>query len=102
MYGSFQSSQYVEVLSKDDSRQVEFQIVLRCVTRSTPGRLSGPPEDCYPPEGAEFEVEHICIVNENDDPTPISIKLFEALCGDGMAEQIIEDAMVEADETGDF
>jgi len=32
------------------------------VTPGAPGRLSGPPEDCYPPEPAEVEYGDVCCV----------------------------------------
>lgn len=42
--------------SEDDdseSREIEVEVSF---TPGTPGRLYGPPEDCYPPEGPEVEV----------------------------------------------
>ncbi len=46
---------------------------IKCICRVTayrpavPGRVSGPPEDCYPPEAAEFEYE---ILNLDRTPAP--------------------------------
>ena len=34
---------------------LEFDVVVDSYTSYDPGRTSGPPEDCYPPEGGEIE-----------------------------------------------
>lgn len=40
------------------SKTVEYEV--RCeVTPYDPGRTSGPPESCYPPEGNEVEVKEV-------------------------------------------
>lgn len=33
---------------------------------SDPGRISGPPEDCYPPEGEAEITELVCTITDND------------------------------------
>lgn len=37
--------------------ELEFEVTVRQVSRGRPGRTYGPPEYCYPPEAAEYEVE---------------------------------------------
>ena len=34
---------------------LEFDVVVDSYTSYDPGRIHGPPEDCYPPEGGEIE-----------------------------------------------
>ena len=111
-----ESVQSVEVVTKDGSHEVEFTIALTCTARGTPGKLSGPPEDCYPPEGPEFEVVTISLpvpkVNhyynatnkkvEYDPPLELTFNQFAALVGVIEADRLTEEAMVEAAETGDF
>ncbi len=38
-----------------------------------PGRLSGPPEDCYPPEGPEFEVSDFLLNGKPAEPRTLAI-----------------------------
>ncbi len=59
-HGTFTSDQSVEVVVNDSHLPV-FEITVRCTSRGTDARLSGPPEDCYPTEGPEFELESIAI-----------------------------------------
>ena len=39
---------------------VEFEVEFSS-TPYVPARISGPPENCYPDEGGEVEIESICI-----------------------------------------
>ena len=39
---------------------VEFEVEFSS-TPYVPARISGPPENCYPAEGGEVEIESICI-----------------------------------------
>ena len=45
----------------------EIDIVVGYKGYSDPGKLYGPPEDCYPPEG-EIEITYITGVDEKDIP----------------------------------
>lgn len=42
------------------------EVTLRCQP-GDPGRISGPPEDCYPPELDEAEAEDILILEVEED-----------------------------------
>lgn len=47
---------------------------------STPGRYSGPPEDCFPDEPGEFEVDSVKFIHDDDsEPTLIPYQLLEKL-----------------------
>ena len=52
---------------KADDVDVE---VVGTVTPTVPGRYSGPPEDCYPDEGGEVEVEHVWLTGERPAGSP--------------------------------
>ena len=54
-----------------------------------PGRTSGPPEHCYPPEGGEIEWE----VNPDQ---PIAEFITAALEGNEQLASIVEDQLIEA------
>ena len=67
-----------------------------------PGQTSGPPENCYPPEPAEFEPEKVMlVVPVTDDltPNPRSIRpvhlditdLVEELGGNDIVNQLVEE-----------
>lgn len=101
-YGSHESSQYAEVIARGDGHEVTFQITLTCVSRGDPGRFSGPPEDCYPSEAAEFELESVHVLDAESKPHLISKDILKAVVGVEMAQQMVEDAETEAIESGDF
>lgn len=46
-------------LSDDIAGEVTYEIDFEMAAAPTPARLSGPPEDCYPAEGAEFHIHKI-------------------------------------------
>jgi len=56
------------------------------VTSYDPGRLSGPPEDCYPPEGGEAEIESVTLDGKRWDGTLTKEEL------DAVEEQLREAA----------
>ena len=101
MYGSFESSQYFEVEDRE-SIEIEFQITLICTALGQPARLGGPPEDCYPAEAPEFEVSTIYVINDDGNPVEVSEEAFRAFVGAGIADKLMEDAAVEANESGEF
>jgi len=41
-------------------RGVDIEVDITSYYEGDPGRISGPPEDCYPPEPAEVEFEITC------------------------------------------
>lgn len=54
--GKIKRGQGSFVATVKDVNGNEHEITVRYGGYSDPGRLSGPPEDCYPPEG-EIEIE---------------------------------------------
>ena len=101
-YGSHESSQYAEVLAKGDGKEAEFQLTLNCVTLGCPAQLYGPPENCSPAEAAEFELDSVHVLDDEGKPVKISEEILEAVVGQTVARQMIEDAETEAMESGDF
>ncbi len=102
MYGSFVSNQCIEVAIGDESAEIEFEFSLNCVTRSTPGQLSGPPENCYPPEAAEFELNSIDVIDAKGKSISISENALAAIIGQDQFDKMLEDAEIDADENGEF
>lgn len=102
IYGSFESSQYAEVISGDESKEVEFQFTIDCTSLGRPAYISGPPEGCYPAEAAEFELDSIHVQVDEGNPVPISYQILEAVVGKEMAQAMLSDAETEAMESGDF
>ena len=99
---SFVSNQSIEVTVGDESTEIEFELSLNCVTRSTPGRFHGPPEDCYDSEAAEFELSSISVINAVGNPISISENAVAAIVGQEPFNKMLEDAQVDADENGEF
>jgi len=56
-YGNYTYNTTIEVIFVLGSEAIEWEVSIdmECTYPGDPGRLSGPPEDCYPPEGPEFE-----------------------------------------------
>lgn len=52
-----------------------------------PGRTSGPPEDCYPPEGGEVEIDTVWLVREG---TELEISPLLLLLGDAAFARLQE------------
>lgn len=102
MYGSHESSQYVEVVSGDGYNETEFLFALTCVARAVLGSLSSPPEDCYEQEDPEFELDSVHVRGTDGNPTSMSYQLLEAFVGKETAQKLMEDAVTEAIESGDF
>lgn len=98
-YGSFESILSVEL---EDGRETEFQLIFNCVTLGCSARLYGPPEDCWPAETAEFELDSIHVLDDEGKPVKISETILAAFIGTVRAEEMIEDAEVEAMESGGF
>lgn len=63
----------VETVVELAGAEVEVTVVYNW-TPGSPGRTYGPPEDCYPPEGPEVDIEGI-FLTEDKTKTDISAKL---------------------------
>ena len=101
-YGSFESSQYAEVISGDDGKETEFQFTLGCVSYSRPASISGPPENCYPAEAAEFELDSLHVLDDESNPVPLTYQILEAVVGRDLAQIMLSAAETAAMESGDF
>ncbi len=101
-YGSFESSQYAEVISGDEGKEPEFQFTISCTSRGRSAYISGPPEDCYPAEAAEFELESLHVLGDEGNPIPITYQILEAVVGNELAQTMLSAAETEAMESGDF
>lgn len=103
MYGSYQSSQYIEVVPGKELQEVELRIALICTSRGDPGCMymsNGDPG--YPPEPAEFELDTVHVLDEEGKPIKINEDLLTVLMGQEAWERMFEDACVEAVESGEF
>ncbi len=98
MYGSFESHQSMEWLEADR----EFKIALVCTARSVRARLSGSPEDCYPAEAPEFELDSIHIVCLDGKLRLLEYHAFVAIFGTVEAAELLKAAEDEAIESGEF
>lgn len=102
-YGSYESTQCAEVSAKGEDREVEILLTLECATRGDPGCMytrNGDPG--WPPEAAEFELESIHLVDDESNPVEISEEVLTVLVGGDVFQRMIEDAEVEANESGEF
>lgn len=73
-----------------DGVNVEVTVVYG-YTPGTPGRVTGPPENCYPPEGPEADFHSIYVT---DDPTKTDIQ-------SRLSEAVLDDLSQRAAEEGD-
>jgi len=64
----------------------DFKVTHYHYTKGSPGKLSGPPENCYPPEPAEIEDIELEIYNQYGN------KEYEKL-PDSMVDFLMEDDM---------
>lgn len=102
MYGTVIISKHIETVYQGEFQEVEFQFTLNCVNRGNPGRVSGPPEHCYPPEGAEFELESIHVLDEDCKLIRVSEEVLTAIIGKEAFTEMLSAAETEADESGEF
>ena len=97
MYGSHESTQSLEI-----EREIEFDILVDCTARGCRAQISGPPEGCYPSEAPEFELDTIHVLDEKGNLLKISWDVFVAFVGDEVAEKMVDKAINDAAESGDF
>ncbi len=55
-YGTHTWNGTLEVKFPNETVEWEVSIDLKCTNPGDPGKLYGPPEDCFPPDPPEFEV----------------------------------------------
>lgn len=59
-----------------------------------PGRTSGPPEDCYPPEGGEVEIDTVWLIHPaakpHGEPVELEISPLLLLLGDAAFARLQE------------
>jgi len=72
---------YIEVGETEIHIEVDFNY-----TPADPGRYHGRPEDCYPSEPAEVEINRITMLPDNDDGEFVNISVL--LENKGIAEEI--------------
>lgn len=101
-YGSTEVTVYIEIVAGDEcSRDVAVVFGLECTSRDDPGRMSGRPEDCYLPEGAEFDVLEVALINEDTGVySSIDWIALELFVGNEEAERLFEKACEKATEEG--
>ena len=101
-YGTYESEQYVEIVTGDNGHEIGFCLTLSCSSRGTSAQLYGPPEGCYPAESAEFELDSVYLIASDGNHYLITDEIFSAFVGPEIEEKMIEDAKLEAEESGDF
>jgi hypothetical protein len=101
MYGTYESTQYAELPFKGDYEEIEFVVTLKCTAQSTPGQTYGPPEQCWPAEAPEFEVDNIHFRDDDGKLKLLSYGVFERVLGE-QANWIIDGAIEDAIDSGEF
>lgn len=93
MEGNPQYSDEIFFYDEEMDEQITFEVVIemRCTAPYVPARISGPPEDCYPAEGPEFELETIYIQFAKRQ-VEIKPEELEQLVGKKRADKLIEAA----------
>jgi len=73
-----------------DQNDIEYEVEFEFSASYTPGRLSGPPEDCYPPD---YEQDHnIISLSRLDEDGPVSLEIDKL---DKETQQAINDKVEE-------
>ena len=89
------------VLSATVSENIQWEvsITVNCTSPFQPARLSGPPEDCYPAEGPEFELDEFEVfVGKTVIVSTRDWSVGEALFGDNIWAHLYDDAVTDAEE----
>jgi hypothetical protein len=93
----YTSYQGLEVLDRDENyHEVIFAIDVRMTSPGREAYISGPPENCYPAESAEFEIVQIG-VDSKEVNTVWTEKEFSFFLGD-VADKLLEAAILDAEE----
>ena len=104
MYGTFDSIQCVEVFTDPDTdgHEPEFKFTMNCVSRGCKAQLYGPPEDCYPADAAEFELDTVHAFDSKGNPLMISEAVLEAIIGVEATKKLTDAAFLDASENGEL
>jgi hypothetical protein len=75
--------------------RLDVEVEYRVISMGSKGRYSGPPEDCYPGEGPELDIEAVLLVDEDGKTTDEDIldELSDAALDrleDRVAEYVIQ------------
>ena len=101
MYGTHESTQYLEIKNRyDEYDEVEFQLTMICTAMGDPGSYYG--DGAYPPEAPEFELDTIHVLDEQSNPHKITWDVLVAFVGDEAAQKMVDSAINDAVESGDF
>ena len=73
-----------------------------CTSRGCSAQLYGPPENCYPSEAPEFELDTVHVFDEKCNPHKISWDVLVAFVGAEAAQKMVDSAINDAVESGDF
>ena len=101
-YGSHESIQCIEVEIGGEARDTEVLFMLDCVSPGTKAQLYGPPENCYQAEAPEFEVESVHVLTPAGKWVKISEDILSAFAGTGLTLELVNKAIEDAIESGDF
>ena len=101
MYGTYESTQYLEIKNRyDEYDEVEFQLTMTCTAMGDPGSYCG--DGAYPPEAPEFELSTIHYVDSDGKQLEINYDAFVTMLGSDDAQKLIDKAYDDAIESGDF
>lgn len=98
MYGSYESTQSVEIETDGEYHEAEFDFLLDCVYRGCAAQLYGPPENCYAAEAAEFELNSVHVLDPDGKSLKISDDILAAILGKERADKLIAQAQLDAQE----
>ena len=84
---------------EDDGLQWEVSITVTCTSPYVPAQLCGPPENCYPAEGPEYEFDEFeFFVGKVVILRSKSWVVAEALFGENIWNHLYDDAVTDAEE----
>jgi hypothetical protein len=97
-YGSYESTQSIEVEAEGEYHEAIFDFTLTCTSPGCAAQLYGPPENCYPAEAAEFELDSVAVLDGESNPHIISVDILANIVGRELADKLVEKAIEDAQE----
>ncbi len=82
----------------EEFTSMELDFNLKQTYAGDPGKLSGPPEDCYPPENPEWELDGLTLIFSKNHKLKITDKDCVALFGQKFFDKHCDLAEEEANE----